>query len=33
MVLEVIFMALLSSGIVFAITLDIFRDIREMVRD
>lgn len=32
-ILEVIFVALLSSGIVFAITLDIYKDIIEIVRD
>lgn len=33
LILEVVFIALLSSGIVFAITLDIYKDIREMVRN
>jgi len=32
MILEGIFMALLFVGIVFSITIDIFKDIRELVK-
>ncbi len=30
MILEGIFMALLSAGVIFSITLDIYRDIRDL---
>jgi hypothetical protein len=33
MLLEGILMALLSAGIVLSITLDIYRDIRELAKD
>jgi len=33
MILEGIFMALLFVGVVFSITLDIYRDIRELVKN
>jgi hypothetical protein len=33
MILEGILMALLFAGIVFSITLDIYRDIRELVKN
>jgi len=33
MAFEGILMALLSAGIVFSITLDIYRDIRELIKN